>query len=494
MKPGTIAVLWDRVRTGVIRHGTPLLEYCGVDRDRGITVLDIAMPAMVTSGIYIVLRVVDFFMVSLALPDAALAGLTFGFQYYIIGFTFSLGLSAGTISLVSRHKGAGEQQRADFAVKQSLWFTVLLSTPLIGVAWTAAEPLIDLLTDDPAAIGYGATYLRIVMLATGFRFWSVVCGQGLSGCGDTRTPMRVSFLTVPVNIIANAVLIFGLGPFPALGIAGAAWGTVLASLVSAVVFTAVYLSGRFELRLRLGGKQWDWDVARELVRIGIPVTGMRLVDAVGRFPFLFILGVLGTPIVAAFAIGRRISQFAMIPTWGYSTAASALVGQSLGADDEREATAFGWDSVRITVLTQLAIGLVLVVFAQPLVELFQTETVGQATAFVRIFAVGMVGFGIFQTLQGGLRGAGDTTWPFYGAVTGITTRLAVSALALPATMVFVLFSIDVTPGLGIGVLAIYVAVLLDWYIRAAVNTIRFRSGRWQAVASRAQLSATSTDD
>jgi putative MATE family efflux protein len=324
----------------------------------------------------------------------------------------------------------------------------------------------------------------------------MVFSQALNGCGDTRTPMLVSLFTIPLNILLNALLIFGVGPFPELGIAGAAWGTVIATVVGTAVFLAVYLSGRFALQLHPGGRQWDTGIAVELVRIGTPLVGRRMVNTLGNFPFLALLGVLGTPVVAAFAIGSRVMRFAMIPGYGYSTAASALVGQRLGAEDAAGATDYGWQSVRIALVTQVLIAAVLVVGARPIVQLFGTESTDLGVAFVRVLAVTVVGNSVAQTLQGGLRGAGDTTWPMYGSALGMGLRLVVAALALPATFVLAVGPLSLSPGLGVGLVAVFAALVVDRYARAAVNTVRFRSGRWQAVARRsaARTATTAEDD
>lgn len=458
-----------------------------LDREKGVTVFEIAVPAMVTGGIWTVLRLIDFFMVSVALNDAAVAGLAFGFQYYFIGFTIAMGLAGGTISLVSRFKGADEDARADFVVKQSLWLALSLAIPLAVVMSLGADQLVAVLTDDPAVIAAGGTYLGIVMVGTVFRFPSMVFAQALNGCGDTRTPMLVSLVTIPLNIVLNAFLIFGLGPAPRLGIAGAAWGTVIAGIVGLVIFLAIYLSGRFALRLRPGGRQWDTGMAVEIVRVGTPLVGRRMVNTVGNFPFLAILAVLGTPVVAAFAIGSRVMRFAMIPGYGYSTAASATVGQQLGADDPDAATAYGWQSVRIALATQVLIAAILVVAAGPIVRLFGTESPGLGVWFIRILAVSVVGSSIAQTLQGGLRGAGDTTWPMYGSSLGMGLRLGIAVLALPATALVVTAGpVSVSPGLGLGLGAVFVSLVVDRYARALVNIVRFRSGRWRAVARRSR--------
>ncbi|MFB9810819.1 MATE family efflux transporter [Haloarcula sebkhae] len=464
-----------------------------VDREKATAATDLAAPVMVTGGLRILLRLADFLMVGLALGDAAIAGLELGFQYYFVGFGLSLAVSSGTISVVSRLQGADQPERANLAVKQSLWLALLVSLPLSALCWRYPELLVGILTDDAATIRFGATYLAIVMLSLAPRFWSMVAARALAGSADTRTPMYVRLLTLPTNVALNAVLIFGVGPFPELGIAGAAWGTVIANTLAAVIFLGLLLSGRYVVTLRPGGTQFSVGLMREIVRVALPLSGMRLLQTFARFPFLFILGVLGTPTLAAYAIGRRVMLLALMPAWGYATAASTLVGQSLGAGDEGEATAYGWQTLRVALAVQLVAAVLLVVFARPIVALFGTAYPDLAAAFVRVFGLLVAGFSVSRTMRGSLRGAGDTRWPLYGTVLGgYCYRLPVAALALPPSFVVTVpvLGIAVSPGLGLGLPAIFAALVGDFYLKAAVNAGRFWSGRWRAVAKRSGVGAT----
>jgi putative MATE family efflux protein len=460
------------------------LDRLGVaDRERAGEAFDLAVPVMVTGGLRVLLRVADFLMVGVALGDAAIAGLELGFQYYFVGFGLALAVSSGTISVVSRLQGAGKSARADLAVKQSLWIALAISLPLTVGAWLFAEPLVGLLTGDPTAVDYGASYLTVVMLAMAPRFWSMVAARALAGSADTRTPMYVRSLTLPTNLVLNAVLIFGVGPFPRLGIVGAALGTVIANTVAAVVFLGLLVSGRYAVTLPVRGRQFDLGLLREIVRVALPLSGMRLMQTFGRFPFLFVLGVLGTPALAAYAIGRRVIMLALMPAWGYSTAASTLVGQHIGAGDDDAATDYGWQTLRIALATQLLVAAVIVVAARPIATAFGTEHVDLTVTFVRVFGLVVAGFSVSRTMRGSLRGAGDTRWPLYGTTLGTyVVRLPVAALALPAGFAVTLLGVSVPVGLGLGFPAIYAAIVADFYVRAAVNTGRFRSGKWKQVA------------
>jgi putative MATE family efflux protein len=465
-----------------------------VDRRKGEEAFDLAVPVMVTGGMRVLLRAADFLFVGIALGDEAIAGLELGFQYYFVGFGLSLALTSGTISVVSRLKGADEHRRADVAVKQSLWLSLAISIPLTAASWLYAEPFIAVLTDDPSTIDYGSTYLRIVMVSLAFRFWSMVAARALAGSGDTRTPMYVRTLTLPTNVVLNAVLVFGPGPFPRLGVAGAAAGTTIANTVAALIFLGIFVAGVRSVRLPLGDPQFDRGLVAEIVRVALPLSGMRLAQTLVRFPFLFILGVLGTSELAAYAIGRRVVLLALMPAWGYATAASTLVGQAVGGGDEREAAAYGWQTARIALATQLLIAVGIVVAARPIALAFGTDSVDLTVTFVRVFALTVASFSLSRTMRGALRGAGDTRWPFYGTVVGAyLVRLPIATLALPAGFAVVVGSVSVAPGLGLGTTAVYAALVADFTVKAAVNTARFASGRWKGVARAAGVGATGGD-
>jgi putative MATE family efflux protein len=457
-----------------------------VERASATEAFDLAVPAMVTGGLRIVLRIADFLFVGIALGDAAIGGLQIGFQYYFIGFGLSLALTSGTISVVSRLKGEGRDDRANLAVKQSLGLSTVLAVPLTVVSWLYAEPMVAVLTDDPAVIGYGAAYLQVVMLSLCFRFYSMVAARALAGSADTRTPMYVRLLTLPTNLLLNAVLVFGLGPAPTLGVVGAAVGTAVANALASLVFLALLVSGRYAVTLSLVRPHVDTRLSREVVRVAVPLAGVRLLQSTARFPFLFVLGVLGTPALAAYAIGRRVMLLALMPAWGYATAASTLVGQAIGAGDRDDATDYGWQTLRIGLATQLLLAVVLVVAARPLALAFGTEYVDLTVDFIRVFGLATAGFSVARTMRGSLRGAGDTRWPLYAELLGsYLVRIPIAALALPATVSISVAGFSFAPGLDFGYTAVFLAILVDLYAKAAVNTGRFWSGKWWGVAKRA---------
>lgn len=502
-----LSALRERLRSALFAFPSLLATLGVIDRRKGEEAFDLAVPVMVTGGLRTLLRVADFLMVGMYAGGAAIAALEFGFQYYFIPFGLALALTSGTISVVSRFQGADDPAEANFAIKQSLWLALALAVPITVFTHYFAEELIGVLTNDPRTIALGGDYLRVVMYSVGFRFWSMIAARALAGSGDTRTPMYVRLLTLPTNVGLNAALIFGLGPFPELGVVGAAWGTVAATTLAGIVFGWALLSGRYSVRLPVGGKQWDTGIASELIRVSLPLAGTRLSRTFGRFPFLFLLGVLGTDVVAAYAIGRRVMLLALMPAWGYSTAASTLVGQAIGAGEPEEADEYGWQTLRLALVTQLLIGAVIAAAARPIAAAFGSENLALTVTFVRVFGLGVAGFAVSRTMRGGLRGAGDTRWPFYGGIISTyLVRLPIAVLALPGGYAVTLFTgplaatlglaplVVPLPGMGLGLIAVFAAILGDMYARAAVNVVRYSSDAWKAVARESGVGASADVD
>jgi len=197
-------------------------------------------------------------------------------------------------------------------------------------------------------------------------------------------------------------------------------------------------------------------------------------------------------VLAAYAIGRRVMLLALMPAWGYSTASSTLVGQHVGGGEPDLADEYGWQTLRMALATQLLIAGGVLVFATPVARAFDAGNVDLTVTFIRVFGLGVAGFAIARTLRGALRGAGDTRWPFYGGIVGTyLVRLPIAFLALPAAASVSALGVSVAPGFGYGLVAVYVAIIGDFYARAVINGFRYHSDAWKEVALRSEVGAGS---
>ncbi len=449
------------------------LERAGViERSRLRATLDLAWPRIVTGFARMSQTTADLAMVGLVLGSPAIAGLAFAYAYWQISNQLSLGLSGGTISLVSRSIGAGRPERADRTINGSLVVATVISIPLAATFYWHAEALIGLVGASPAAIGHGSVYLTIVAPALVFEFYNKVGSRVFAGIGDTFTPMVFRAGGAVVNIAINAVLIFGLG----MGVVGAAVGTVVATLLVTALFAWGLLGRSYPMRepvpvgVRFAGPVLDTAVLVPLVRVSTPLMFQNLARSLVVFPLLGIAAVFGPSVVAAYEIARRVRSLVNSLSWGFSIASSSLVGRHLGGDDETVAASYGTEIIRLSLVSFAALAVLVVVLARPIARLFVTDpaVVALATTFVRVAAVSAIFLGLDMAAMGALRGAGDTRWPFYGALVGLY------GFALPIAYLGV-----VTP---LGMAALYVALLAETAVPAAITAYRFQSGAWRGVS------------
>ncbi|WP_436348204.1 MATE family efflux transporter [Natronorubrum sp. FCH18a] len=462
-----------RVISAFLRALTRLLERANViERSRLRATVDLAWPRIVTGLARMSKQTADIAMVGLVLGPPAIAGLAFAYAYWQLGDRLSLGLSGGSISLVSQHYGADEIGLANRAITQSYLVATALAVPLAVALYWQAEFLIGIMSSDPAAIEYGATYLLIVAPAIVFEFYNKVASRIFAGIGDTFTPMLIRGGGAAVNIVLNAVLIFGLG----LGVVGAAIGTAVSTALITVGLLWGLVGKSYPTRdalpvgLTAAGPVVDPSLLRALVAVSTPLMFQQLARAAVAFPLLAIAAVFGSVAVAGYEIARRMRDLINSLSWGLSIASSSLVGRHLGSGEGDLAAAYGDEIIRFSLCSYIVAAVFVVVFAEPIAQLFVTDpiTVDLATTFVRITAVATIGLGLDEAATGALRGAGDTRWPFYAALVGLY------GFALPIAFLGV-----VTP---LGITALFVSLIAEMFVPAVITLYRYYSGVWRDVS------------
>lgn len=449
-----------------------LAEFGIIDAGRGRRTADLSWPRMLTGFARLSQRTADVAMIGIAVGPAGIAGVAIATVYWGLGNSLSLGLAGGTISQVSQRYGAGDPARVDLAVKQSVWVGVLIALPFTLAYWTVPVELLELLTDDPATISHGSTYLSVLSIAMVPNFMNTIASRTLAGADDTWIPMSIRSSTAVLNVVFNAVLIFGMG----LGVLGAAVGTVLAEAIATAVFSLGFLRGgtplvgSFPVRLRAAPPYFDSGLSRRLLVVATPLMGRRLAEHAARFPLFAILALFGPTVVAAYEVSRRIRNLMNAPAWGFAISATSLVGQALGEGDEDEANAYGWDILRFSFVVYLAGGALVFAFARPITLLFVQEpgAVAETVPFVRVAVLSLIGKGIDGSATGVLRATGDTRWPLYGKFAGLW--LVMLPLAYLGA---------VTP---LGLLALYMAYVAETAVPAGVSLYRFWTGKWRAIS------------
>ncbi|WP_256288358.1 MATE family efflux transporter [Halobellus inordinatus] len=460
------------------RTGTALARILAdagvIEETRLRATVDLAWPRIVTGFAIMSKRTVDLALVGLVIGPTAVAGLTLANAFWMVAKFLAIGLAGGTVALVSQNYGGGDTERAASVVRLSVLLAVALGIPTVAFFGLAARPLVDLLGQDPESVGYGATYLAVVAPGLLFEFLNLIASRTYAGVSDTLTPMAVRAGGAVANIALSAAFVLGLD----MGVAGAALGTTLATALVTVVF-AWGMTGRNYVRgrgaspvpLTFSGPLLDRDLLRQIGQVSTPLVARRAAQGLVVFPLLAIAATFGPVAVAAVGVGRQVRSLLGSFSWGFSIAASTLVGQELGASEESEAEAYGWGIVRLSVLVYLVAAAVVVVFANPIAGIFVNEPANRALSaqFVRVAAVSVVALGVDGSITGALRGAGDTRVPFVSALAGL--YLAAVPLAWLGTVV---------PALGTG--GLLLALLAETAVPMVVNLWRFRSNRWKAVS------------
>jgi putative MATE family efflux protein len=401
----------------------------------------------------------------------AIAGVGLGSQVVFLSHSIMMAVSAGTIALIARHIGAGEREKAERVMEQSIVLSLILTIPITLFGWFLGGTVVDMFGATPEVQALGEVYVKYVFLGTAFSFFEFILGAALRGAGDMKTPMVMALITNAVNIVAGYILIFGGLGFPAMGVKGAAIANIIGFAAGAFAYLILIYRRKLMLNLPLIRNRFKRDVIDRILKIGVPAAAEQAVLQVGFLLYTALIVYFGTAALAGHQIGARIQSLAFMPGMGFSMAATALVGQNLGARKPDDAEECGWESTKLSMLVMCGIGAVMFIFAEPMALLFvnDAETVEFAALWIRLQALAMPAIGIHFTLSGALRGAGDTRWPLW-----------VSALGMFAVRLPIALALGFAFG-GVGVLGAWIAFVVEYNVRAAIIAWRFKVGAWKTI-------------
>ena len=431
------------------------------------SVLDLAWPVIVANFLQVLATTIDLVMVG-RIGVAEIAAVGIGGNLVFFTFTVMIGITAGTIALVARAVGAKNPKGADHFLFQSLITGALLSIPLVLVGVFFARQIVAPFSPTGEILGLSADYVSLIFLSVPFLFVIFISTAALRAAGDTKTPLIIGIIENLINFGINYTLIFGNFGFPALGVRGAAIGTSIAYFVGAVLFLGLFVDRRVRVGIRRERPIADWPAIRRILRVGLPAATEQFAFQIGILIWIVMVVTFGEAAVAAHQIGLRVQSFAFMPGLGLSIASSALVGQNLGAQRPDRADRSAREATKLSILIMGGIGAFTFVFA-PWIALVFAEpgpTVDLSVLFIRLHATSIPAIGLFFTLSGSLRGAGDTKWPMYASLVGTYI------LRLPLSLIL-------GYSLGLGLAGVWVALPIEYYLRSVIIVQRFRTGAWK---------------
>ena len=438
-------------------------------------ILGIAAPAMAGSLVETLYNLTDaFFLGKLGAVEISAPSVSTSLVFFLI--IFASGLSGAGTTLIAQVKGRGDEERMNFYMNQTAIILLAVSGILTLAGLVLSRPVLRLLNTPPAVLGPALTYLRIVFCGMPFMFTYFLLQSSFSAIGDTMTPLKVHLAAVLANLALDPILIFGFGPIPALSVTGAAIATVVSQGLGAFLSLRILLRGRSSLRLRRRLLRPDAKAAALILRIGLPSSIGQALSALGFTVLQGVVNLFGTGAIAAFGVGNRLIGLFDLPAHGLSVATTTMVGQALGARDEKSAARVVRAALRLC-LFLVGPPLVASMFlGGHLVRLFvaDPEAVAIGELMFQVVAPSVLFFCLYLVLTGAFQGAGDTRIIMILSI----VRLWVVRVPLAYALAFLA---------GFGLSSIWIAMLASNLFTAVAGFAWFRGGKWRKALGDASI-------
>ena len=430
-------------------------------------VFGLAVPIIGEQLLHTLVVAVDTLLVARIGKEAvAGVGIAVEFIYFIIAILVALEI--GTTVLISQAFGAGQQPRVVHLARQALSWGIAMAIPVSITGVLAAPFIVGLFGLEPEVADNATTYLQITAAASIFLLLTFVSGSVFRGTGDSRTPLYAAIVANIVNVIAAYGLIFGKFGLAELGVAGSAWGAAVARACSAAILITLLFTGRRGITIR-GPGSWvpQLVTGRALFRLGLPASLEQIVASAGFVTMLAVVALIGTSALAAQQIAFTALAIAFMPGFGFGLAATALIGQSVGANRLDEAGIASRIAENWAVIWMSIGGFAYFAFAPQIMSIFTDESDVREAGIValRALAIGLPVWAVWSVYGGSLRGIGDTVTPL------ITNGSTVWASVLMAFVWVKFFD----GGLG--------AVWLTFFISAPFGALFNRYRYWSRLRS-----------
>ncbi len=375
-------------------------------------VLLLAIPMMLEMSMESLFALVDIlFVAKLGAAAVATVGLTE--MLMTVLYAAVIGMTLAVTAAVSRRIGEGDTEAAALVGGQAIWIGGACALAIGVVGANFAPELLALMGAEDAVIGTGSVYTAIMMGGSATVFYLFLLNAVFRGAGDAAIAMRSLWLANGINIVLDPCLIFGLGPFPELGVTGAAVATTIGRGIG-VGYQVWALAGHYgRIRLRPRHLRIVPDVMLRLLKLSAGGVSQFLIAVAGWIFLMRIIAGFGSAAVAGYTIGLRIIEFVFLPSWGLGNAAATLVGQHLGAGNPELARRCAWIATRYNVVFKTTVGVLFVLAAGPIILLFTTDPAIAPVAVdvLRLLSLGMPLYAVGMVLVQAINGAGDTTTP-----------------------------------------------------------------------------------
>lgn len=430
----------------------------------------LAWPTFAESFLGTATQIADTAMVG-RLGPVAVASTGIGMQPLFLAQGIFMGIGIATNAIVARYVGARDREKARMVTGQSLLISIILSFVIFFPLLFISRDIVVFMGAKDDVVKYGTIYLSWIIPGIAFMTATMCIAGALRGAGDTKTPMYINVLVNIINVFGNYLLIYGKLGFPRLGVEGAAIATTFSRLIGAILLVIVIFrkdsSMSTDLKYFLGLNR---EYILKLLNIAYPASLERIVLSIALLFYTRIVAFLGTIPYAAHSIAMNAESISFMPGLAFATAATTLVGQSLGAKNPNRAVESTYTCLKLGIYFMGGMGILFFSIPELFMRIYTTnvDVIKYGSLALRIVAFAQIPMAVTFIISGALRGAGDTKTVLYA------TAFAVWCVRLTSAYLFVNV-------LGMGFLGAWLVMILDWLFRGGWIVLRFRSGKWKEI-------------
>ena len=385
-------------------------DYTQIGLRRAIFLL--AVPMILELAMESLFAVVDIYFVGKLGPSAvATVGLTE--TYLFLLYSIAMGLAMAVTAIIARRTGEKNREEAGKAAVQAIFLGVLCSIPFSIAGIFYSRELLTIMGADEWSINNGHGYTQWMLGGNAVIFLLFVINAVFRGAGDAAIAMRVLWIANLINIALDPILIFGLGPIPAMGIEGAAIATNIGRGVGVIIQIWTLFKGGKHLRTSISQLRWDARVILNIVKTSLGGVGQMIVAMTSWIFLMRILADVGSDAVAGATIAIRIMMFTMMPAWGLSNAAATLVGQNLGAGSPERAESSVWKIGVYNMIFLVGVAVIYFFFNTELMSFFSSDqnVIAIGAEWLQILSYSYFVYGWWMVSTQAFNGAGDTRTP-----------------------------------------------------------------------------------
>lgn len=447
----------------------------------GKRLIEFSIPLLIGNFAQQLYSTVDSIIVGKYVGDEALAAIGASGALVFLLMVLFIGISMGAGILVSQYFGAKNKERLSRTIGNAIILNAVISVIIMVLGVFFIRPFLELLRTPEAILDMAVSYTMISCLGImGTSYYNILSGL-LRGMGDSVMPLFYLIICTITNIVLDLIFVGPMG----MGVAGAAYATIISQIISAILCYLRMLKMKDVLTLDINAFKLDGKLSKQLIRLGLPVGITQALFAVAAIFVQNLTNTFGTVFIAASTVVMRVDGFAMLPNFTFGTAMTTYAGQNVGAMEIGRMRQGTKEGLKIGVTTSVVLVGLILIFGKILMGLFTNtdEVINVSYEMMCILSIGYIGVAINQILSGTIRGAGDTMTPMWIAL--VTTTL----IRLPIAYGMAYFTRSETLPNG-EPRSIYYSLVFAWVLGAIITAIIYKAGHW---AKRARIGGKIVD-